>query len=188
VQSAASIRHTWPAGKFGTILVTTQIPDFGDLTTSEIAIPAMTIEEGSALIRKHLRRGGSEQDSAKKLSTELGGLPLAIAHFAGYVAKSQCTLEQMLESFQHRLKSSQIWSQTELTSVSGYTHTLETVWNLAFRRLTPDARELLDILAFLESDEAPEEMFVGPKRPSENNDWEYWDAHRFVDRTLHYLH
>ena len=178
VQSASSIRQTWPAGDRGTIIVTTQIPDFGYLTTSEIALAPMSQEEGSELIRKHLRRGGSEQESAMRLSDELGGLPLAIAHFAGYVAKSQCSLEQILESFQRRLNDSQIWSQTELTSYSGYNHTLETVWDLAFRRLTPDATDLIDILAFLESDHVAEDMFIGPAQTDGDLDWQYWDVHR----------
>lgn len=138
----------------------------------------MDKEDGSELIRKHLRRGGSESDSARKLSVELGGMPLAIAHFAGYVSRSQCSLDHILESLQDRLKSSQIWSQPDLTSVSSYDRTLQTVWDLAFSRLTPDAREILEIIAFLESDYIPEEMFVSQELNNSTQDWSYWDAHR----------
>jgi hypothetical protein len=138
----------------------------------------MSKKEGSELIRKHLRRGGSEDEAAQKLSVELGGMPLAIAHFAGYVSRSQCSLDQILESLQDRLKCSQIWAQKNPTSFSGYNRTLETVWDLAFRRLTADAREILEIIAFLEPDYIPEEMFVGQELSEEIHGWKYWGVHR----------
>jgi hypothetical protein len=150
------------------------------MTTSEIELTPLTNQEGSELIRRHLRRGGSEQEIAEKLSKELGGLPLAIAHFAGYVAKSQCPLKHILESFQQRVKSSQIWSVGDITAVSGYDLTLATVWDLAFRRLSDDARLLIDIIAFLEPDYIPEVMFIGVEgeaQPGEDG-WKYWDTHR----------
>jgi hypothetical protein len=182
VNTAKSIYPFWPAGVRGSIIITTQNPDVTAMTTSEIELPPFSKEEGSELIRRHLRRGGSEQESAEQLSTELGGLPLAIAHFAGYVAKSQCPLNHILASFQQRVKSSQIWSVEDVASIGGYAHTLQTVWDLAFRRLSDDATLLIHIIAFLEPDYIPEVMFIGTEGETnqDQDGWKYWDAHRYV--------
>jgi hypothetical protein len=151
-------------------------------TSAHIEIPPMTSEEGSALIREYLNRGESEKDFASQLSTELGGLPLAIAHFAGYVANSQCSIEYILESLQERKKSSQIWSIHSLTSAGDSNLILETVWDLAFRRLSADAKELLNIIAFLDPDRIPIDMFIGPcrdhSRVTHRSTWEYWEPHK----------
>lgn len=88
-----SIHKFWPAGMVGAIIVTSQNPDLIHLTRDEIHLQPMSPAEGSSLIQSYLRRGASEQAAAERLSRDLGGLPLAISHFAGYVARSQCTIE-----------------------------------------------------------------------------------------------
>lgn len=62
-------------------------------TKSEIHLQLCAPKEGCSLIQSYLKRGESEQEPATQLSVPLGGLPLAIAHFAGYIAKSQCPLD-----------------------------------------------------------------------------------------------
>jgi hypothetical protein len=165
------------------MIVTTQVASVGHLTDSELDLPSMQPEEGSQLIRNFLRRGSSEVDAASRLSEELGGLPLAIAHFAGYVAHSQCSISYILDSLKERKISRKIW--TTSTSVYGgsFDLTLETVWDLSFRRLSNDARHILDILAFLDADSVPVVMFTGPNedlsREAEPSDWVYWEAFRY---------
>jgi hypothetical protein len=139
----------------------------------------MEPKEGRSLIQRYLKRGASEQAEADALSRDLGGLPLAIAHFAGYVAKSQCTIQQILDSYRQRYKSSQIWDVQISASTSEYGHTLATVWDLAWRRLSSDSVKLIELIAFLNPDSIPEEMFIGDGSGSPGtNDWKYWDTHR----------
>ena len=172
--------------------MTSQNADLIHLAKDDILLEPIPPEEGSALIQRYLRRGGSEKEAAESLSRELGGLPLAITHFAGYVAKSQCTIEQILESYRQRYKSSQIWSAAPTASTSDYTHTLATVWDLAWHRLSGDARQLLEIMAFLNPDSMPERLFIGPAlgdqppfaAPIQTKDWEFWDVHRYVVKTI----
>ena len=183
-EDVITLRPFWPAGIRGSIIITTQNPDMVHLTSSAIHLPPMSPEEGSTLIQEYLRRGASEQSAAEALSRELGGLPLAIAHFAGYVTKSQCSIEQIAASLHQRFKSSQIWSSTGAPSTSAYEYTLNTVWDLAFLRLSSDSRRLLEIIAFMNPDSIPEDMFIGSGGEEGNGielqhqEWEYWDPHR----------
>lgn len=134
-ETAAIIRKFWPASTRGAIIITSQNPQLAHITKSEIHLQPMIPEEGSSLIQSHLKRGGSEQESAQMLSTSLGGLPLAIAHFSGYVARSQCPLNQICYSLKSRIKSSQVWQLGDVLPNSAYELTLSTVWNLAVRWL-----------------------------------------------------
>ena len=151
------------------------------MTHSEIHLQGMTAEEGSSLIQPYVRRGASEQKAAEELSASLGGLPLAIAHFSGYVSLSQCTIEQILVNFRRQFKSSQIWTSKTNVSSSNYVHTLETVWDLAWQRLSFDARKIIKILAFLDPDSVPEDLFLGNAQNSANECSSYWNIDRLED-------
>jgi predicted ATPase len=145
------------------------------MTGNEILLQPMSPEEGCSLIQRYLRRGGSEQEASESLSASLGGLPLAISHFAGYVARSQCPIDQISQSLRDRFHSSQIWTSETVASTSVYQHTLATVWDLAWLRLSNDSKKLLYQVAFLNPDSIPEDLFIG-----EVNDIapKYWDIQR----------
>lgn len=182
-EGAALIKKFWPSGNRGAIIVTTQNPHLAHLTRSKIHLQPMSPNEGSVLIQNFLNRGRSEQEAAQLLSTTLGGLPLAIAHFAGFVARSQCPLDQICDSLNNRMKSSKVWRMENTELPVAYEHTLSTVWDMAFKRLSPDSSKLLEFLAFLNADQVPVDMFVGPKdaTTASTEGWQYWDAERYVE-------
>ncbi|CAI6332469.1 unnamed protein product [Periconia digitata] len=155
-----AIRKFWPAGDRGSILVTSQNPALDRITSHAIELPPMNPEEGCTLLQRYLNRGRSEQKEGEALSTKLGGMPLAISHFAGYVANSQCSIKYITEVLCSRFESSAIWKSTTSISTSPYSHTLATVWDMAFVRLTSEARKLIRIMAFLDPDGVPEDIFI----------------------------
>ena len=107
----------------------------------------MSTEEGSILIQDNLPCGISEQSVAEALLRELGGLPLAIAHFVGYVTKSRYSFEQITASLHQHFRSNQIWSNTGTSFTSAYQHALNIVWDLALSRHSSDSRTLLNVVA-----------------------------------------
>lgn len=172
------IKEYWPSGIRGSIIITTQNPTTVHAATASIHVQPMTPAEGSSLIQRYLRRGDSEKEAAENLSQALGGLPLAMTHFAGYVTKSQCTIQQILNSFCDRARSSQVWTAESIESTSMYAHTLATVWDLAWTRLSNDSKIVLEMISFLDPDGIPEEMFIGNSEASNASEWKYWDVHR----------
>ena len=152
------LRELLPVGGTGAIIVTSQNPAFSHLTKNSIHLQPMSTDEGSSLIQNYLNRGGSEKDEAEHLSASLGGLPLAIVHFVGYIARSQCPIQQINQSLVRILRSSQTWTMTDTgipSATRAYQHTLGTVWDLALNRLSEDARTLLEFIAFLDADQIP---------------------------------
>ncbi|KAF5657124.1 pfs domain-containing protein [Fusarium heterosporum] len=184
----AVLQEYWPVGCLGgAAIITSQDPAFNHVVSRSVQLQPLTATEGSKLIQNYLRRGDSEQQSAEQLSTTLGGMPLAIVHFTGYISRSQCPIEHITANLDHRLKSSKIFKMKgNITSAARkYEHTLSTVWDLAFRRLSDDARLLLEYIAFLDPDDIPVDIFIGTSdslvenASRATNHWAYWDRDRF---------
>jgi hypothetical protein len=108
-----------------------------------------------------------EAAAAADLSTEVGGLPLAIAHIGGYVAQSSYTLARFREIAKQRYP--QIWMAEAPSTIRDYQKRLAIVWDFALEQLSPDAAILIDILAFLNPDGIPEAMLLAELK--EGNTW-----------------
>jgi hypothetical protein len=190
-EDPADIRPFWPASPTGSIIITSQNPELSQLTKYQVPLRPLQSAEGARLVQSYLFRGGSEEDAASKLAAALGGLPLAIVHFVGYIARSQCPIDEIAESLKERLQSSQIWDMVDASvsaSTRAYEHSLATVWDLALHRLSPDARFLIEKIAFLDPDHLPVDLFA--RRPSETSAdskiavdvdalaWQYWEPTR----------
>jgi tetratricopeptide (TPR) repeat protein len=98
-----------------------------------------------------------EHDLACQLADHVGCLPLAMATIGGYVKQSQVSLAEFFENIKHKAT---LWEKApKVQEVQAYERSLITVFKKAFEDLTPPARELLNILAFLDPDSVPEEIF-----------------------------
>ena len=183
-EDIATIQLLWPACTCGAIIVTSQNPILGLTTKDKIHLQPMSVDEGSSLIQNILQRGSSEQEDAQLLSEHLGGLPLAIAHFAGAILKSQCPINQISRSFLQRVQSSRVWTIEDDTSTArAYQSTLNTVWDIAINRLSADSTRLLAFIAFIDPDQIPVDLFIGKVQGEAEHDsmgWKYWDVERYL--------
>jgi tetratricopeptide (TPR) repeat protein len=154
-----------PSGR-GHCLLTTRPHDVHALATAE-RVNAMEPAEGALLL---LRRAGrlrpdqpldaaapTEQEQARALSAELGGLPLALDQAGAFVAATTFSLAEYLNLYRQRGR--------ELRARRGphplaHPHVTET-FSLAFAQVTarnPAAADLLRACAFLHPDAIPEEL------------------------------
>lgn len=162
---------TQPHKTSGSILITSRMSDFVD----SIALPqrqilelqALTLDESRKFLLQSMQlkpedKGvGSytEYQIAGVIAKEAEGIPLALSQIAGYVQVSKCTLTDFVELWNERrrhTKSNALAPQNKSTDKA-----LETVWNIGLREVTIDARELLNILAFFDSDNIQRELLVG---------------------------
>lgn len=159
-----TVATIWPttSRNGGAIIVTTQKP--GNLcpwADSEIVLHPLSAEEGSEMLLSQVESktgtpslSGDKTELAKEISDSVCGLPLWISHISGFILQSQCTLSECLEIYRSSNafldKSERIWM---------YERTSGAVFDLAFSKLTEDAKNLLYILAFLNPDGMPESMF-----------------------------
>jgi hypothetical protein len=171
VEDWETIKPYWPLGNVGAILITTQNSDLVQVSGgAEIALAPFEPIDGAVLLFQHLRldKDGSDQlafEIAKDISTDLGGLAVAISHCAGYIEKSQSTLDEFRKLYQNRARSSQVWSEDCSTWTYQYQNTLKTTWDIALAELPPSSRALINVLAMLDADAASEEMILRIQDP-----------------------
>lgn len=120
-------------------------------------------EEGSRLLLDLAQQDDpSEEDivAARGISRVVGGLPIAIAHIAGYMFNSAVTLPELIPRLQTQ-EAYTIWSSEKTWSTAMYEQRLDMVWHVALQELSEEAMDLLHILAMMNPDVIQEAMLIG---------------------------
>ncbi|KAL6695296.1 hypothetical protein J3F84DRAFT_408260 [Trichoderma pleuroticola] len=165
LETLDTVATIWPKVSLGggSIIITTQKP-CDSLKWADFDIPLRPFgpTDGSKLLLVQVSTGAygdvtkkEEAALAMEISNNVGGLPLWINALGGFVAQSQCTLLECLDIYKASFRS-----LDEGTKGGGwiYEKTPTKVFDLAFSRLSEDAKTLLYILAFLNPDGVPESM------------------------------
>lgn len=144
------------------MIITTQKSDFFPITENftTIQIKDLTRDQGADLLFKCLRRNSKNEDElefARKISDLLGGLPLALTTIGGYLHQ---TGDAISDFFNYLKTSCNAWVASASGPAKQYERTLATVFDIALKELPADARNLINILAFLDPDFIPEEPFT----------------------------
>ena len=117
-------------------------------------------EDAAALLFKYIQRDAAnkeEEEMARILADTVDGLPLALATIGGYINKSGSDLQEYTETIQ---ASSNAWTASAVGPISQYEKTLETVFDIAIREFSDNARAIIFIQAFLDPDHIPEALFM----------------------------
>ena len=193
VNSWSDIKEFLPTDAFrtsGSILITSRkqelegllpLPkchhlELGPLTLEESRQLLLLSMESNLSMKSNLDSRGLRSHPEYKLAGEIATLaermPLALAHIAGFVQVSKCTLTDFVRLWDERHRLAGRFSQNVVTSKLSTHRVLETVWSIGLRDVTMDARELLNILAFLDSENIQRNLLVG----------------EHVERSLSFLH
>ena len=163
---------TDPLKTCGSILITARVSDLNFLAPLKcqfMELEALTVEESRRLLLLSMEpnltpqqlRSHPEHKLAGEIAILAENLPLALAHIAGYLQVSKCTLTDFVQLWNERRRHTKGLAQVNSTRVLPTDRALETVWNIGLREVTIDARELLNILAFLDSETIQRKLLVG---------------------------
>lgn len=157
----------------GSVLITTQAEDFlkRSENVTKLRLDPLNQKAGSKMLLKYLGRdvkADPERHLAEEISAFVGGLPIAIAHVAGYVGFSGYPLEELIETFrQWRKRTGLATDEADDLPVAfreasfSYDGVLAMVWEVTLRELTEDARDVLNIFAYLNCEAVPQKMLWG---------------------------
>lgn len=153
----------------GHILLTTRAQAIGGLA-SRLEVDTMDEDVGAQLL---LRRAGlvmhdaplqaalpADLAVAKKITEELGGLPLALDQAGAYIEETQCGLLRYLQLYQTRHS---LLLQRRGGAVPDHPESVATTWSLSFEQIEQRshvAADLLRLCAFLHYDAIPEEIIT----------------------------
>ena len=157
----------------GSVLVTTRwSKSVQPSSVPTMELGALTLDEGRQMLLLSMLpklpkpnheqlRSHAEYKLAGEIASLVDRLPLALAHIAGYVQVSGCSLTDFVQLWNERRRSTRNPLQLVDSSTISTDKALETVWNIGLREVTSDARELLNILAFLDSESIQRKLLVG---------------------------
>ncbi|CZT12942.1 uncharacterized protein RAG0_16588 [Rhynchosporium agropyri] len=124
--------------------------------------------DGCEVILKHIyhqrvsERKIADREVAKKISREVGGLPILVSQFAGFASHSHCSLMELLNLLQEPSSFQLIWNyDSRDSSTFQYGAPMSKVWGLALQELSPEASQTLRLLTMLSPDGVPEAMLIG---------------------------
>ena len=157
----------------GSVLITSQAEDLlpqADNVT-KIRLDPFNQQNGSEMLLRYLGRdvkADPERYLAREISAFVGGLAVAIAHVAGYVAYAEYSLKELIEIFrQWRKRTGMATDEADDLPVAfreaafSYEGTLAMVQEVTLRELTESARDVLNILAYLNCSSVPQNMLWG---------------------------
>ena len=151
----------WPQGS-GSILVTSRNPLAKTMFTRRslgLDLGPLTQQDSLSLFN-HLTAifNEPEDDTARQISDALGGVPLAISQMAGIIRRQDLTLSEFLELYTDHEEHASLYETKFDTNLITYRHSLSTVW--AFEKLSSQARQLLELISFLDPDVIREDLLL----------------------------
>jgi tetratricopeptide (TPR) repeat protein len=158
------------------VILTTRTQHLGKFA-QRLEIDALKQEPGAVLL---LRRAGlignhtflkgeitEDQALALTLTTEMGGLPLALDQAGAYIEATQCSLADYQQQYSTQ-KAELLAQRNGPTAFSGgwkddHPESVATTWDIAFRRVSersPLAAVLLTFCAYLAPDAIPDNILL----------------------------
>jgi DNA-binding SARP family transcriptional activator len=158
VPDAAAARGLVPAAGAGHVLITSQATTHWPSGQTVLTVEPLPREASVDLLTSSSLDG--DHGAAQALAQELGGMPLALAQAGAFTRASAVTLATYLRLY--RSRRAELHQEGRLPD---YPHTVATTWQLAFDRLTPAARALLNVVCFYAPDAIPVHLlFTPPQR------------------------
>jgi tetratricopeptide (TPR) repeat protein len=157
-----------PPGNNGHVLLTTRARATGAVAR-RLDIEEMRTEEGALFLLGRAKYIGedapldaaaeADQATAKEITAQLDGLPLALDQAGAYIEETGCGLSGYLDLCRsHALEILRLRGALP----SDHPDPVATTWSLSFEKIEkadPAAAELLRLCAFLHPDGIPEELF-----------------------------
>ena len=167
------LRHVWPSNGNGSVLITTRdasaiyspasggfhVQPFDDASGSQVLLNIVGLDPNSS----------TNQENAISITKALGGLPLAINQISGFIVQRKLKLQDFLPLYERN--SAKI--DARKTGISGYEHTLSTVWEMSISKLTGNSRTLLSILPYFQPDGIDETVLLQGANLLDNPDFEF---------------
>ncbi|MBL7133054.1 MAG: ATP-binding protein [Phycisphaerae bacterium] len=153
VPEPSSLDGYLPRPQTGAVIITSRHGAWRG-TAEPLEVKVLPPKESIAFL-KH-RTGREDDADAGALADMLGHLPLALEQAAAYVEENGVSFGQYLEIFKKHQKD----ILRRKVTTSDYGKSAATTWEVSFRKLRPEAADLLNLCAFLAPDDIPLDLIA----------------------------
>lgn len=156
VENDEMLEQVWPASARGSVIITCRSQSLALKRTTEVMpLRCFASEIGTEVL--YLLTGlqpSSEADAAaaRELCELIDGFPLAMAQISEFMSDRGYSYQELLPVY--KKSAEKIFTRTG--APVQYGHTLDTVWDVSFERLSKASRTLLNFLTFFDPDTIPE--------------------------------
>lgn len=122
-----------------------------------------------------------ETPAAYEIVRRIGCFPLGISQASNLILNDNCLLTEFLRGYENEdLITDSQDVQILGRKASEYQHSLGTVWDMNFKRLTADEQSLLYLLAFLDPDRFQVRLLTDGAAGSEATDFKFINSQRKI--------
>ncbi|KAK4645869.1 hypothetical protein QC761_0036960 [Podospora bellae-mahoneyi] len=98
----------------------------------------------------------ADLQNASNISRSLGGLPLALAQIGGFVTQRKLSLQEVLPLYERYAAK----IDARKAPRSDYAHTLSTVWDVSYQKLSANPTRLLYLLSYFDPNGISEDILI----------------------------
>jgi hypothetical protein len=157
-QAVMAVGNIIPRLKGGHVIVTARVSNFpASLPTLELDVLDEAPATEFLLERTRGKRveTADDENRAREIAHELGGLALGLEQAGAYISKQRIPFARYLKIWNENREKALTWSDATLT---GSEKTLATTWVTSVERLSQESRRLIDRLAMLAPDPIPDSL------------------------------
>ncbi|KAI1127032.1 hypothetical protein F5Y10DRAFT_266482 [Nemania abortiva] len=164
VVSGSVFESFWPVSNHGAIIVTTRNPFFGSFPADfGMEVCGFDERDGAEFLLQmalHRRRNlDGEIEAARRVSRDLGGLPLAISQMAALINARNYTIAEFADIYAKH--GCRLHGETKPGWVYlGYENALDSVWEDSFKKLGESALSRLKTSSFLDCGQLRRQIFM----------------------------
>ncbi|QRV95743.1 kinesin light chain [Ceratobasidium sp. AG-Ba] len=164
---SVDIKRYSPTGRSGSILITTRMSQYVRLASGPDSIYEVTGMRPDEAMKLLLRTAMMSEDdiseadheAASDLFRSFGYLALAIMQAGAYICCSRLSISQYRDMFvQHRRATLERYNELNVKA-DDYNKSVYTTWHMSYKLLSPNAQQLLHLLAFVHNGDITEDMF-----------------------------
>lgn len=173
VADADVLEQIWPASTNASVIITTRSHSVASRrATNLLSLECFSDAPGVEVLCSLSGRqpvNNADVAAAAEITQLLGGLPLALVQVSAFIQDRNCLYTEFLTLFQK--SSKKVFARSKQPGEYGYT--VETAWNMSIERLSPNAKVLLNVLAFFDPDLIPERLILETKADIDDEQLEF---------------
>lgn len=163
VENHEMLEQIWPASTKGSVIITCRSQSLAFKRTTEVMkLQCFAAKTGLVVLCSLTGLQPSNKDddtAARELCELIGGFPLAMTQISEFINDRGYSYREFLPVYKR--SAEKIFTRS--AAPMQYEHTLDTVWNISFQKLSTESKALLDILAFFDPDSIPEWILSNEK-------------------------